>query len=237
MTQPAPPAGWYPDPSGTPGPRYWDGARWTQVPPPPPAPLQQPTVVVNNNIVAGGYTPPVYVATGPNHALHAVLTLFTCGAWLPIWIIVAIVDASQPRGQQSYPPAVVYNGGKPTMAGGQQSYPPSVVYNGGKPTMAGNIILAIILAVISALVLVGICSSNPIMLIPFGVLAVGGFFGYRYWRREQDRRAEQAKIAARADAEHRASLKGDPAGTYGQYPPPPLPEPDQWPPPNIPPGA
>jgi hypothetical protein len=99
--------------------------------------------------------------------------------------------------------------------------------------MAGNIILA----VISALVLVGICSSNPIMLIPFGVLAVGGFFGYRYWRREQDRRAEQAKIAARADAEHRASLKGDPAGTYGQYPPPPLPEPDQWPPPNIPPGA
>jgi Protein of unknown function (DUF2510) len=217
MTQPAPPAGWYPDPSGTPGPRYWDGARWTQVPPPPPAPLQQPTVVVNNNIVAGGYTPPVYVATGPNHALHAVLTLFTCGAWLPIWIIVAIVDASQPRGQQSYPPAVVYNG--------------------GKPTMAGNIILAIILAVISALVLVGICSSNPIMLIPFGVLAVGGFFGYRYWRREQDRRAEQAKIAARADAEHRASLKGDPAGTYGQYPPPPLPEPDQWPPPNIPPGA
>jgi hypothetical protein len=216
MTQPAPPAGWYPDPSGTPGPRYWDGARWTQVPPPPPAPLQQPTVFVNN-IVAGGYTPPVYVATGPNHALHAVLTLFTCGAWLPIWIIVAIVDASQPRGQQSYPPAVVYNG--------------------GKPTMAGNIILAIILAVISALVLVGICSSNPIMLIPFGVLAVGGFFGYRYWRREQDRRAEQAKIAARADAEHRASLKGDPAGTYGQYPPPPLPEPDQWPPPNIPPGA
>lgn len=217
MTQPAPPAGWYPDPSGTPGPRYWDGARWTQVPPPPPAPLQQPTVVVNNNIVAGGYTPPVYVATGPNHALHAVLTLFTCGAWLPIWIIVAIVDASQPRGQQSYPPAVVYNG--------------------GKPTMAGNIILAIILAVISALVLVGICSSNPIMLIPFGVLAVGGFFGYRYWRREQDRRAEQAKIAARADAEHRASLKGDPAGTYGQYPPPPLPEPDQWLPPKIPPGA
>jgi hypothetical protein len=211
MTQPAPPAGWYADPSGTPGPRYWDGARWTQVPPP----LQQPTVVVNNNIVAGGYTPPVYVATGPNHALHAVLTLFTCGAWLPIWIIVAIVDASQPRGQQSYPPAVVYNG--------------------GKPTMAGNIILAIILAVISALVLVGICSSNPIMLIPFGVLAVGGFFGYRYWRREQDRRAEQAKIAARADAEHRASLKGDPAGTYGQYPPPPLPEPHQWPPPNIPP--
>jgi FHA domain-containing protein/uncharacterized protein DUF2510 len=24
-----PPAGWYPDPSGAPGQRYWDGARWT----------------------------------------------------------------------------------------------------------------------------------------------------------------------------------------------------------------
>ena len=64
---------------------------------------------------------------------------------LPIWIIVAIVDESQPRGQQSYPPAVVYNG--------------------GKPTKAGYTILAVILGVISALVLLGIGSSHPIMLI------------------------------------------------------------------------
>jgi hypothetical protein len=26
----APPAGWYPDPAGLVGQRYWDGARWTQ---------------------------------------------------------------------------------------------------------------------------------------------------------------------------------------------------------------
>lgn len=36
---PAPPAaippGWYPDPSGQPGQRYWDGARWTHFTHPP----------------------------------------------------------------------------------------------------------------------------------------------------------------------------------------------------------
>lgn len=27
---------------------------------------------------------------GPDTTIHAVLTLFTCGLWLPIWIIAAI---------------------------------------------------------------------------------------------------------------------------------------------------
>jgi hypothetical protein len=196
MTQPSPLPGWYPDPSGVPGQRYWDGQKWG-----PKAPAQQqPQVVINNtNTVA---TPaPVYVATGPNHALHLILTLLTCGMWLPVWIIVSIVNAaSRPR------PA---------------SQP------------SGDAGLTIVVA-IGALILIWICSSHPIMLIPFAVLTVGGFFGYRYWRREEDRHAEQGRIAARADAEHRASLDGNPAGTYGQYPPPPLPEPDHWPPPNLP---
>ena len=48
MTTPPTPAGWYPDPDGTGGQRYWDGAAWTehQAPPaapaPPPAPTQEP---------------------------------------------------------------------------------------------------------------------------------------------------------------------------------------------------
>ena len=37
MTAPTPP-GWYPDPSGASGQRYWDGTNWTETPPPPPPP-------------------------------------------------------------------------------------------------------------------------------------------------------------------------------------------------------
>jgi Protein of unknown function (DUF2510) len=179
MTQPAPQAGWYPDPSGTPGQRYWDGQKWG---PKAPAQQQPQVVIYNTNTVAT--PPPVYVSTGPNHALHFVLTLLTCGMWLPVWIIVAIIDAaSRPRGQQS-----------------------------GKGGL-------IVLAVIGSLMLLGFITAHPMALIPLAIMALAGGGGYMWWRRDQDLRA----IAARADAEYRASLKGNPAGTYGQYPPPSLP--------------
>jgi hypothetical protein len=48
MTTPPTPAGWYPDPDGTGGQRYWDGAAWTEhhTPPaaaaPPPPAAQEP---------------------------------------------------------------------------------------------------------------------------------------------------------------------------------------------------
>ncbi|GAB3203100.1 phospholipid scramblase-related protein [Geodermatophilus arenarius] len=50
MTQPLPPPGWYPDPAGSGGSRWWDGRTWTghvQQPAPPPrvpqqTPVQQP---------------------------------------------------------------------------------------------------------------------------------------------------------------------------------------------------
>ncbi len=40
MTNMGAPAAWYPDPAGTGGQRYFDGAGWTEhfVPPPPPMP-------------------------------------------------------------------------------------------------------------------------------------------------------------------------------------------------------
>ncbi|MBN1091466.1 DUF2510 domain-containing protein [Blastococcus sp. TML/M2B] len=62
MTQPPPPPGWYPDPSGATGTRWWDGQGWTEhvqqaAPPPPaasPAPggagpslYEQPVLLVN----------------------------------------------------------------------------------------------------------------------------------------------------------------------------------------------
>jgi hypothetical protein len=36
-TPPTPPPGWYPDPSGAPGQRYWDGRAWHASPGPPPS--------------------------------------------------------------------------------------------------------------------------------------------------------------------------------------------------------
>jgi hypothetical protein len=47
MTTPPTPAGWYPDPDGTGGQRYWDGTAWTEHQTPaqqqPPAPEPEPT--------------------------------------------------------------------------------------------------------------------------------------------------------------------------------------------------
>ncbi|AZS12004.1 hypothetical protein SEA_ZETZY_34 [Mycobacterium phage Zetzy] len=83
MTQLQPAPGWYPDPSGAPGQRYFDGTEWTSHSQPP------------------GHTPqPVAVLPKKtNHALHLLLTIlsfplafFTFGIvwWLWVWIIVAI---------------------------------------------------------------------------------------------------------------------------------------------------
>ena len=65
--------GWYPCPTGWPGIlRYFDGDQWT------------------------GYwyamSQPVGVVASPptDHLLHLVLTILTCGMWLPVWMFLAI---------------------------------------------------------------------------------------------------------------------------------------------------
>ena len=99
MTTPLPPPpGWYPDPSSA-SQRYWDGMQWTAVA--PLAPMQAPITPAAGVVV-----------TGPNHALHFILTLFTfwaCGGWAWIWLVVAIgnprkIQTVDMYGRQILPP-------------------------------------------------------------------------------------------------------------------------------------
>ena len=69
MTQPQP-QGWNVDMSAQPG--EWIPQFQPPIPTPPPQPRQ---VIVH----------------GPDTTIHFVLTILTCGLWLPIWIIAAIV--------------------------------------------------------------------------------------------------------------------------------------------------
>ena len=71
--------------SGKPMQRYFDGSQWTEH----YAPSSQP--------VAG-----VVMTGGENHLLHAVLTLLTCGLWLPIWLIVAAAESKRPAAVDIY---------------------------------------------------------------------------------------------------------------------------------------
>lgn len=180
MTNPAPQPGWYPDPSGAPIQRYFNGQRWAHQAPALPL---QPSIVINNTV---GAPAPVVVTTGPNHALHLVLTLLTCGMWLPVWLIVAIASHRQ-----------LHVAGQPTRS------------------HAGVIIGALL----GGLLLLGLAATYWQVFLGLVALAGLGYLGYRAYERAVDRRAEQAKIRGRADAQHRAFLSGDSSGIYGQYPP------------------
>lgn len=79
MNQGQTPPGWYPDSHGA--LRWWDGHRWTSHAQPPRPPVVAP---------AQPMMPTRYVTrgvSGTEHMIHLVLTLFTFGLWLPVWII------------------------------------------------------------------------------------------------------------------------------------------------------
>lgn len=92
------PAGWYPDPDNTngfrygsaPSLRYFDGVNWTEqrAPMNRRQPQAQPPIV---NQVYANASPTVVVRGGTSHGFHLLMTVLTCGLWLPIWIIAAIV--------------------------------------------------------------------------------------------------------------------------------------------------
>ena len=102
---PTVPAGWYPDPDnatgfrygGAPSLRYFDGVQWTENRVPMPRRGPQPQQPSQPIIIAQQMAPTqtVYVGGGTNHGLHLILTLLTCGLWLPIWILMIIVNGGR----------------------------------------------------------------------------------------------------------------------------------------------
>ncbi|KUH94643.1 hypothetical protein AU189_17590 [Mycolicibacterium acapulense] len=189
-------AGWFPDPSGQPGQRYYDGQRWTQhfAPTPPPT-VTAPTAVAVA-VSSGG---------GTNHALHLVLTLLSCGLWLPFWILFAIFGGSSGS-------AIAVGGGPGGVNVNTRSRTPLIV--------AG---------VILGLVVLGILAENPwLLLILVPMVGAGGFLFWRHKsaeaRKAQELREQYRRdvLAARADYESKLYAEGDPAGIYGRYPPPPV---------------
>ncbi|MED5812869.1 DUF2510 domain-containing protein [Mycolicibacterium sp. 050232] len=189
--------GWYPDPEGQPGQRYHDGRRWTQhfVPTPPPVPAPAPPVPAVAVAVANG--------GGTSHGLHLVLTLLTCGAWLPVWILVAL------------------------FSGGSSS---SVAVSGAGvvTTRASNRRPALVVAaVLGGLFALGVIAEHPWLIAVLAV--VGVVAGFAVWvlksaqQRDEQHRAEQFRrdmLADRADYEDKLYQEGDPRGVHGRYPPP-----------------
>jgi Protein of unknown function (DUF2510) len=124
-TTPLPPPGLYPNPSGAPGQRYFDGRGWTpyhRAIPEQPGPTSPPasapprvlsvearTLVLQREIATGtaaGWRVEVLTPTSAtlvryppraSHLLHFVLSVLTCGLWPPIWLLVAIIEGSRKR--------------------------------------------------------------------------------------------------------------------------------------------
>lgn len=83
MQQASPPA-WHPDPQSPGIMRYWDGYQWTEH---RAAVTPQAAAVVYNNVHTGG-------GDGGRILLHIVLIFLTCGIWIPIAILIEIINAA-----------------------------------------------------------------------------------------------------------------------------------------------
>jgi hypothetical protein len=72
--------------------QVWNAAaqRWEWHPRQLAAPYAQPAA--QQMVVMGGGR---WIPT--NHLLHLVLTVFTCGAWAPVWFVMWLVNRSSSR--------------------------------------------------------------------------------------------------------------------------------------------
>jgi hypothetical protein len=115
VSQGGPAAGWYPDPNagGSNNMRYWDGSTWTHQ-------IKEGLTEVNTtrrsaderkamlaqqlqSAVARGlriesqsdYQAVLVEGKPVNHTLHAIITIFSCGLWGIVWIIMAITGGEK----------------------------------------------------------------------------------------------------------------------------------------------
>ena len=86
-------AGWYDDGQGR--QRWWDGVQWTDhLAPTAAAPVVQAQPVY--------YQQPVPYAVVPyrtvyktSHGFHLIMSIITLGLWIPVWIILGIMNAAR----------------------------------------------------------------------------------------------------------------------------------------------
>jgi hypothetical protein len=96
--------GWYPNPSGL-GQRHWDGHDWGKVVEGTLSPEERSAALDSALIRWSGrssrvvartpYQAVTVIGSPPNHVLHALLTLFLCGLWAPIWLIVGLTQSQR----------------------------------------------------------------------------------------------------------------------------------------------
>lgn len=104
MGQPFAPAGWYPDPSGAPGQRYFDGLDWTQQRLAEPArqglsDTERSDILDRAVMMAvsrGGrveyrsqFQATIVWGQPVNNVLHVLLMIFTCFLWAIVWLFIA----------------------------------------------------------------------------------------------------------------------------------------------------
>ncbi len=189
--------------------RYWDGAGWTAH-----------RAAGGRAVTISDAMDPSTVSAGsePNHTLHLILTIFTCGLWLPIWLMITLVSPRNGPSVRSHPDS----------RGFVSEHPGLTAF--GALFLAVGAIVAGWKAVVGVAIIVAVAAG----LVGLVVLVV---------RSVRRRREEMAAIAARADDQHQAVLRGDDQwGVFGQkplappeqnsYPPimtplPPLRKPDQ----------
>lgn len=86
--------GWYDDGAGR--QRWWDGNAWTQH----YADQQQAQQAIRAVAVQPQYVPQQVVVNHQkvyktSHGFHLLMSIFTLGLWLPVWLIVGIYNAAK----------------------------------------------------------------------------------------------------------------------------------------------